>query len=448
MSPSHLPRRNCRCTQCATDWSKGCEHPHHCMKAALHVISLLGPKWNPEINPTPDNLSLTKQRRRFSAQPPKRLGRGIPNDTVTIYTDGSCIKNGEATAQAGSGIWYGPNDPRNKALRLPDGMASNQAGEIAAILYTTQTTAMNAPLHIINGLTKHLPHWEDEGWIGTHNAPLFQATAASFHQRAAITSFKWVKGHSGEEGNSGADELAPHLDITRYAILSHTEITPTDSTIWKSLQSPAFTRPISDFLWKCMHNALHCGSFWDKIPNYEHRSLCPVCDTLESIEHILCECSASGQQIIWNLTRQLWGKKDPRWYPPSLGTILGCGTVAFRSEQGKIRLGATRLYRILMSEAAYLIWKLRCEQRISKEDDKSQWHAPAEITNRWKYAINKRLQLDCAMTRTHFGAKALPKQLVLQTWSGTLDHEDQLPDDWTLHNKVLVGMDPPHVPST
>ena len=51
-----------------------------------------------------------------------------------------------------------------------------------------------------------------------------------------------------------------------------------------------------------------------------------------------------------------------------------------------------RLYRILVTETAYLIWKVRC-QRVIEENNipKSQ----TEIHNRWVAAINERIQLDC-----------------------------------------------------
>ncbi|KAJ7798043.1 hypothetical protein B0H13DRAFT_1933855 [Mycena leptocephala] len=41
--------------------------------------------------------------------------------------------------------------------------------------------------------------------------------------------------------------------------------------------------------------------------------------------------------------------------------------------------------------------------------------------------------------RTRFGSLAIKKQLVLDTWSGTLLDEDSLPDDWTRSEEVLVS---------
>jgi hypothetical protein len=81
---------------------------------------------------------------------------------------------------------------------------------------------------------------------------------------------------------------------------------------------------VRTFLWKCTHNAYKIGNFWDKIPEHEHYSLCPVCKVEESMEHILLQCTIPGQQVIWNLARQLWDLKKKRWPRISYGTILGC----------------------------------------------------------------------------------------------------------------------------
>jgi hypothetical protein len=79
-----------------------------------------------------------------------------------------------------------------------------------------------------------------------------------------------------------------------------------------------------EFLWKSMHNAHKCGKFWDNIPGYEQRATCPVCNEEESMEHILLECKASGQDIVWKLTKDLWLNKHDTWIIPQYGIILGC----------------------------------------------------------------------------------------------------------------------------
>lgn len=102
------------------------------------------------------------------------------------------------------------------------------------------------------------------------------------------------------------------------------------------------------------------------------RAVCSVCRDVESMEHILTECDASGGQVIWRLTRALWEHKHPVWPTPWPGTVLGCGLANFTTDDDEHLTGASHLYRI--SEAAHLIWKIRCERRIEFEDDESRFH--------------------------------------------------------------------------
>ena len=103
------------------------------------------------------------------------------------------------------------------------------------------------------------------------------------------------------------------------------------------------------------------------------------------------------------------------------------------------------MYRILMTESAHLIWKIRCE-RIIERSNKEQWHSVQEIMNRWQCAINKRLTLDQAMTNKKYETRAISIQTVLHTWSGTLKDELSLPDNWINYSGVLVGIRPTEQP--
>jgi ribonuclease HI len=49
--------------------------------------------------------------------------------------------------------------------------------------------------YVIDGLTKHLQTWEDNGWINIKNTDLFKKAAYLLKRRMAPTAFKWVKGH-------------------------------------------------------------------------------------------------------------------------------------------------------------------------------------------------------------------------------------------------------------
>jgi ribonuclease HI len=121
---------------------------------------------------------------------------------------------GKMNAQCGSGIWFGPDNRNNQAIRIPGATQSNQVGEIAAIIAAVNATAPYQPLkivtdskYVIDGLTTHLHTWEDDGWIGIKNAPLFKKAVHLLRHRWAKTTFQWVKGHDGTLGNKESNRL-------------------------------------------------------------------------------------------------------------------------------------------------------------------------------------------------------------------------------------------------
>lgn len=155
---------------------------------------------------------------RISENPARRTA---PRETrlrlqeETVYTDGACINNGKANARCGNGIWFAPDHEKNRAFRVPGEAQSNQVGELTAIIIAIETVPLNQALKIITdskyaieGLTNHLRFWEDQGWIGVKNAPFFKKAAYLLKRRTARTSFKWIKGHTGDLGNEGSDRLA------------------------------------------------------------------------------------------------------------------------------------------------------------------------------------------------------------------------------------------------
>ena len=55
------------------------------------------------------------------------------DDSIIVYTDGSCLNNGRKNAKAGLGVYFGTDDPRNVSERIT-GLQTNNRAELLAIL--------------------------------------------------------------------------------------------------------------------------------------------------------------------------------------------------------------------------------------------------------------------------------------------------------------------------
>lgn len=192
---------------------------------------------------------------------------------------------------------------------------------------------------------------------------------------------------------------------------------------------------------KATHSALRVGKFWAHIPGFEDRATCQVCGEIESLDHILLECKQPGQSEVWKLAVELWAKKYGVLPQPSMGGILGCCLAAFEAESKSRPSGVNRLYRILITECVYLIWKLRCERVIARDGAP---HSLSEIHNRWVHMLNERIEVDrfMACDTSQQKHKTVLPALVIRTWSRTLLSEDKLPRDWLREPEVLVGIVP------
>lgn len=129
----------------------------------------------------------------------RNLTRGINLETnkITVFTDGACMKNGKADTKCSSGIWFGREHRLNKAIKVPGPHQSNQVGKLIAVIATAEVTPNFLKLrivtdskYVIEGLTEHLPNWENRGWIGISNTDLFKRAAYLLKTRMAPTIFK------------------------------------------------------------------------------------------------------------------------------------------------------------------------------------------------------------------------------------------------------------------
>jgi ribonuclease HI len=545
---NHKRNKKCKCTRCVeirTLTTGSCKHPNKCIERVAALLTSINDKWNPTkihppeffTNPEPEEVGarrdpddeesivhtlnpfcveeeLTNCFRVFTKPPQSQLLTSRATRTaefslnpIIAFTDGSCLNNGETTAEAGSGIWFGENDQRNTSLRVPGPNKSNQSAELYVILYAIQSTPHDRELIIktdsmyaIQGLTKNLSKWENQGWMYSKHAVLFKEITAWIRHRNNFTKITWVKGHSGIRGNDEADRLAnigarkplpPHDPIppapvntipsgAKLSALSQKDFyrgikmanlppprrgtqlnldriqacatafynqSPTHAAIWKSLKIKEISKRVREFLWKSIHNAFKIGRFWDNIPNYENRGICAHCEIEESMEHIITECDAPGRETIWNLASELWKKRSKIPIPTNYGALLGCGLSNFTKDNGKPDAGLNRLFRIIVTESMHLIWKIRCERTITWNNDPSKFHTPTEIHNKWLQAINCRLRIDSVQTnRKIFKKKVIDPKLILRTWKRCLTDELNDTKNWCGKTGVLVGIKPKRPP--
>ena len=544
--PMHQPNLLCICRGCVRDRIDGCRHPHACAEEARERLNLIAPKLNPLRTDEHGNLSLTRRRKaanalakerqdaitfdpsltakddlaecfrifvnpeRISNRPAERTRTreyALREEELWAYTDGACMNNGKENVYCGSGVWIGQNHPWNRALKVPGNAQSNQVGEIAAVIAAVNAVPPSWPLriitdsrYVIEGLTEHLPAWEDRGWIGIENAKLFKKAAFLLRKRTAPTTLKWVKGHEGDQGNEESNKLAKegaskeipdildlevpinfdlqgaklstltqaiayrgiigeekpthkqtmkdNLQRVRDAIAEYNGTLETDETIWRSTQNPTLRIKFRQFLYKGIYATQKVGGFWANVRNHENRQFCTTCQGIESMEHILLTCNEPAVNIIWNHARNLWPHPNTPLPEISMGTILGIGCIRAHTNEQAERApnqGNEQNHRQRHSAG-----KTRLLQIIISELAYLIWvlrcerviqgkrYNQNEITSRWRWAMNRRLVED-KITATQIKRTKQAIWLVRDTWEDALKTEGDLEEQWIHDTEVLVG---------
>ena len=337
-------------------------------RADLEPLNLVDPAPAPDtspFNPSVTTTSLAHSFRVFhpgptpTQQPIHTLPPPRP-PTVTVYTDGSSVLTDEFEHAAGCGIWYSPGNPQNMSLHVPLCLPqTNNAAELLAILHAVNSAPLHSRLHVLTdsqyslkALTVHLERAEDNGFLGVVNSDIIRSLVSRLCSRPTYTFLTKVKGHSGLEGNEGADAAAslaatlpdPPPDaintqlqplLTAQGMKLHTAsqaalhqaivalrkapiwpatlatlstiqdtnaprlgLKPTHSLIWLSLKNKAISRNARTFFWKATHSAYRIGRYWSNIPDLAARSTCLSCNTIETMSHVLTECQGTRQQLI------------------------------------------------------------------------------------------------------------------------------------------------------
>lgn len=131
-----------------------------------------------------------------------------------IYTDGACKGN---PGIGGWGAWLRAGE-HEKELCGGEHDTTNNRMELTATIRALET--LNVPctvdiytdsVYVRDGVTKWMSNWKRNNWRTASKQPvknkdLWQALDEAIGQHEV--DWHWVKGHSGNQGNERADQLA------------------------------------------------------------------------------------------------------------------------------------------------------------------------------------------------------------------------------------------------
>src|SRR3989344_4687086 len=137
---------------------------------------------------------------------------------IVVYIDGSA-----ARGKAGSGVFFGNHDSRNRSVPFHLLPLTNQRAESAAALEALKVLEDTSPplitlvtdsMYLVNSMTLWLSKWEQNGWTlcgdctkPVKNRDLLEPLAALI-RRFPKVQFRHVFGHRNNAGNEAADRLA------------------------------------------------------------------------------------------------------------------------------------------------------------------------------------------------------------------------------------------------
>ncbi len=145
----------------------------------------------------------------------------MTTNTYTIYTDGSCLNNGNPFAMGGYGAVLRRSDGvvLELAGKLPDDVVhTNVRAEMTAFVYALKALKDGAVATVYTdndmlkkGCMEWLEGWKARGWRKAGNKPLENEDlwkAINEQLQRHTVDVHWVKGHSGHADNERADQLA------------------------------------------------------------------------------------------------------------------------------------------------------------------------------------------------------------------------------------------------
>lgn len=135
-------------------------------------------------------------------------------DPVIIYTDGACRGN------PGKGGWGVLLRYKGSIKELHGGEyeTTNNRMELMAAISALEALKKPCVVHlhidskyVLDGITKWMPNWKKAGWKTAAKKPVKNEDLwqrLDFAIQTHTIDWRWVKGHSGNQGNERADALA------------------------------------------------------------------------------------------------------------------------------------------------------------------------------------------------------------------------------------------------
>ena len=143
---------------------------------------------------------------------------------IEIFTDGACKGN---PGPGGWGVFlrFGKHE---KKLSGGEPLTTNNRMELTAAIEALNVlkepcsiTLHTDSTYVKDGITKWIENWKKNGWRTAAKKPVKNSDLWQDLDEAVIRhniSWKWVKGHNGDEGNERADELA-NIGLNNYRVL-------------------------------------------------------------------------------------------------------------------------------------------------------------------------------------------------------------------------------------
>ena len=132
-----------------------------------------------------------------------------------IYTDGACSGN---PGPGGWGAVILDQDDKQKNISGSEKNTTNNRMELLAAIMSLKKIKTNSQVviftdstYVKNGITEWMKNWKKNGWKNSSKKPVKNKDLWKKLDKlceANSVSWKWVKGHSTNEFNNLADELA------------------------------------------------------------------------------------------------------------------------------------------------------------------------------------------------------------------------------------------------